>query len=210
VVFVVHDWGSALGFDWAKRHPDAVRGLVYMESFVAPMRFDEFQNFQARKIFVAMRSSDREAMVLDDNVFVGKILPRSIQRELAVDEMNEYRRPFLHPGEDRRPTLTWPRQISLDGQPADVTQNRRGLLGLAGQQRHPQTLHQRGARRHPHRPGAGTMPHVAKSTGSDGQRHPLHPARLTRTDSRRAATVVERIAAGWVLITARRSSMVVH
>jgi haloalkane dehalogenase len=122
VVFVLHDWGSALGFDWSRRHPDSVRGLAYMESIVAPMSFEEFQNFQARKIFAAMRSPDGEAMVLDNNVFVETILPRSIQRALSLAEMNEYRRPFLQPGEHRRPTLAWPRELPLDGQPADVSQ----------------------------------------------------------------------------------------
>lgn len=119
VVFVVHDWGSALGFDWSRRHPDAVRGLAYMEAIVAPM---STQEFHAREVFTEVRSPAGEAMVLQDNLFVEEIFPRSIQRDLTDDEMAEFRRPFLRPGEDRRPTLTWPRQIPLDGQPEDVTQ----------------------------------------------------------------------------------------
>ena len=119
IVFVVHDWGSALGFDWARRHPTAVRGLAYMESIVCPMRMDEWP---ARRIFEGMRSPDGEAMVLEKNVFVEAILPRSIQRTLPAAEMDEYRRPFATAGEGRRPTLTWPREVPLDGEPADVVQ----------------------------------------------------------------------------------------
>ncbi|KRQ20422.1 haloalkane dehalogenase [Mycobacteroides sp. H001] len=119
VVFVVHDWGSALGFDWSRRHPGAVRGLAYMEAIVAPMSAEEFH---AREVFTEVRSPAGDDMVLRDNVFVEKIFPRSIQRDLTDEEMGEFRRPFLRPGEDRRPTLTWPRQIPLDGQPHDVTQ----------------------------------------------------------------------------------------
>ena len=117
VTLVVHDWGSALGFDWARRNPDSVRGIAYMEAVVTPMQMEEWS---ARKIFEAMRSAEGEKLVLEGNVFVEKILPRSILRKLTDDEMNEYRRPFREPGEDRRPTLTWPREMPLDGQPADI------------------------------------------------------------------------------------------
>ncbi|TCK27862.1 haloalkane dehalogenase [Pseudonocardia endophytica] len=117
VVLVVHDWGSALGFDWARRHPGAVAGIAYMEAIVCSMSIEEWG---PRAIFEAMRSPDGERMVLQNNVFVERILPRSIQRTLTDDEMAEYRRPYLTPGEDRRPTLTWPRQIPFDGEPADV------------------------------------------------------------------------------------------
>lgn len=119
VVFVVHDWGSALGFDWAHRHPAAVKGIVYMEAVVCSMTLEEWPS---RKIFEGMRSDDGEEMVLEKNVFVEKILPRSIQRELSAEEMDEYRRPFAEPGELRRPTLTWPREMPLGGEPADVVQ----------------------------------------------------------------------------------------
>lgn len=119
VVFVVHDWGSALGFDWAHRHPEGVKGIVYMEAVVCSMTLEEWPS---RKIFEAMRSDDGEAMVLEKNVFVEKILPRSIQRELSAEEMDEYRRPFAEPGEVRRPTLTWPREMPLSGEPEDVVE----------------------------------------------------------------------------------------
>jgi haloalkane dehalogenase len=116
-VLVLHDWGSALGFDWAWRNQGRVRGLVYMEAIVCSMSLEEWP---PRKIFESLRSDDGETMVLENNVFVEKILPRSILLELTEAEMNEYRRPFAQPGETRRPTLTWPREVPLSGEPADV------------------------------------------------------------------------------------------
>ena len=120
VTLVVHDWGSALGFDWARRHPDAVRGIAYMEAIVTPLGWDNLPA-AVTDLFRALRSPAGEAMVLDDNVFVEAVLPGAILRPLDDDEMAEYRRPFAEPGEGRRPTLTWPRQIPIDGEPADVT-----------------------------------------------------------------------------------------
>jgi haloalkane dehalogenase len=119
VTLVVHDWGSALGFDWANRHRDAVAGIAYMEAIVRPMRWDEWPE-RARSIFEGLRSAAGEEMVLDKNLFVEAVLPASVIRPLSAEEMAEYRRPFAEPGESRRPTLTWPRQIPLDGQPDDV------------------------------------------------------------------------------------------
>ncbi len=121
VVLVIHDWGSALGFDWARRNPDRVRGIAYMESIVRPMEWDEF-NQQARPVFEGFRSPAGEEMILQKNMFVERVLPGSILRDLSEDEMAEYRRPFANPGEDRRPTLTWPRQIPLGGEPEDVVE----------------------------------------------------------------------------------------
>jgi haloalkane dehalogenase len=119
VALVVHDWGSALGFDWVRRHPDAVRGVAYMEAIVRPLAWSDWPE-PVRPIFEAFRSGAGEAMILERNVFVERVLPGSILRTLTDDEMAEYRRPFAEPGEGRRPTLTWPRQIPLDGEPEDV------------------------------------------------------------------------------------------
>ena len=119
VVLVLHDWGSALGFDWARRHPDAVRGIAYMEAIVRPMTWAEWPE-AARSIFQAFRSPAGEAMVLDQNVFVDRVLPMSVLRGLTDEEMAAYRRPFTSSGESRRPTLTWPRQLPLEGEPPDV------------------------------------------------------------------------------------------
>jgi len=119
VTLVIHDWGSALGFDWAQQHPDAVLGIAYMEAIVRPVTWDEWPE-AARAVFQGFRSAAGEAMVLDKNMFVERVLPGSVLRDLTEDEMNVYRRPFLKPGEDRRPTLTWPRQIPIEGEPQDV------------------------------------------------------------------------------------------
>lgn len=120
VVFVLHDWGSVLGFDWANRNRDRVQGLVYMEGIVTPVSWADWPE-SARRVFQGFRSPAGEEMVLEKNVFVERVLPASIIRSLSEDEMSEYRRPFAHPGEDRRATLTWPRQIPIDGEPSDVT-----------------------------------------------------------------------------------------
>jgi haloalkane dehalogenase len=119
VTLVIHDWGSALGFDWANRHRDKVLGICYMEALVRPMSWDDWPE-AATGIFRGFRSEAGEEMVLDKNVFVEAVLPGSIIRDLTEDEMAVYRRPFAEPGEDRRPTLTWPRQIPLGGEPEDV------------------------------------------------------------------------------------------
>ncbi len=118
-VFVIHDWGSALGFHWANRHRRAVKGICYMEAIVRPVSWDEFPA-DARGVFQGFRSPAGEAMVLEGNVFVERVLPGSVLRKLTDEEMAVYRRPFLEPGESRRPTLTWPRQIPIDGEPEDV------------------------------------------------------------------------------------------
>jgi haloalkane dehalogenase len=121
VTLVVHDWGSALGFDWANRHRDAVKGIAYMEAIVRPQGWDHWDHMNMRPLLQALRSDAGEAMVLQDNFFIEKILPGAILRTLSPEEMAEYRRPFAEPGEGRRSTLTWPREIPIDGNPADVT-----------------------------------------------------------------------------------------
>ncbi|MEE2673145.1 MAG: haloalkane dehalogenase [Myxococcota bacterium] len=121
VTLVIHDWGSALGFDWANRNRDRVKGIAYMESIVRPMTWDEWPEM-IRPLFQAFRSDAGEEMILEKNIFVERVLPGSVMRGLTDEEMEVYRRPFLDPGESRRPTLTWPRQIPLDGAPADVVE----------------------------------------------------------------------------------------
>jgi haloalkane dehalogenase len=120
VVLVVHDWGSALGFDWARRNPERVAGIVYMEAIVRPITWDEWPE-KGRRAFEMLRTPEGDQRVLEENFFVEAILPSSVTRDLSEEEMDEYRRPFLQSGEDRRPTLTWPRQIPIDGYPEDVT-----------------------------------------------------------------------------------------
>lgn len=119
VTLVVHDWGSALGFHWAYRNQPAVKGLAYMEAIVAPLRWADWDE-RARGIFQTMRSPAGEEVVLQKNVFVERILPAAMMRKLTDAEMAVYRKPYVEAGESRRPTLTWPRQIPIDGEPADV------------------------------------------------------------------------------------------
>jgi haloalkane dehalogenase len=119
VTLVVHDWGSALGFDWANRHRGQVKGIAYMEAIVRPLAWAEWPE-PIRKLFQGFRSPAGEAMVIEKNVFVERVLPGSVLRGLTEAEMAVYRRPYLEPGEARRPTLTWPREIPLGGEPKDV------------------------------------------------------------------------------------------
>ena len=121
VTLVIHDWGSALGFDWANRHQDRIKGIAYMEGIVKPMTWDEWPD-AATAIFQGFRSEAGEEMILKKNTFVERVLPGSVLREMSEEEMTVYRKPFLEEGECRRPTLTWPRQIPLDGTPADVVE----------------------------------------------------------------------------------------
>ena len=119
IVFVVHDWGSALAFDWGCRHPERVAGYVYMEAIVRSMTWDDWPE-AARGIFQGLRSEAGETMVLDKNVFVERILPASVLRGLTDEEMQVYRRPYREPGASRLPTLVWPRELPIDGEPSDV------------------------------------------------------------------------------------------
>ncbi|MCM3748889.1 haloalkane dehalogenase [Paenibacillus pasadenensis] len=119
VTFVLHDWGTVLGFDWSKRHPDAVKGIAYMEGIVKPAAWEQMPE-KGREIFQKLRSSEGERMVLEENSFIEYNLPVNILRKLTDEEMAQYRKPFLEPGEDRRVMLSWARQLPYGGEPADV------------------------------------------------------------------------------------------
>jgi haloalkane dehalogenase len=121
VTLVGHDWGAALAFDWARRHPEAVRGIAYMEAVIGTSSWDQMPEI-ARSRFQALRGPAGEQMVLEQNSFIEFNLPATVLRKLSEEEMNEYRRPFADPGEARRPTLTWPRQLPIEGEPADVAE----------------------------------------------------------------------------------------
>ncbi len=116
---VVHDWGSQLGFTWAYHHPDAVKGIVYLQALVGNFSWDQWPP-EVQALFRRFRSPEGEELVLQQNFFVERILPAMVMRKLTDAEMDEYRRPFRNPGEDRRPTLTWPRELPIEGEPADV------------------------------------------------------------------------------------------
>ncbi len=119
IILVIHDWGSALGFDWANRHRDRVRGIAYMEAIVRPIAGWEEWSPSATPVFQGFRSDKGEQMILDRNLFVERVLPGSVLRKLSDAEMAEYRKPFVQ-REDRWPTLTWPREIPIAGEPTDV------------------------------------------------------------------------------------------
>ena len=120
VVLVGHDWGSALGFHWARHHSDSVRGIAYMEALVSPVQWSEWPE-AARGIFQGFRSKKGEDLVLSRNLFVEAVLPNSIIRKLTDEEMDHYRAPFSTP-DDRQPTLNWPRQIPIDGEPVEMVE----------------------------------------------------------------------------------------
>jgi haloalkane dehalogenase len=115
VTLVIHDWGSALGFHWAKHHPEAVKGIAYMEAIVCPVTWDDWPE-SARGIFKGFRSDKGEDLVLKRNMFVEAVLPSSVIRQMGEEEMNQYRKAFTRMA-DRQPTLNWPRQLPIDGEP---------------------------------------------------------------------------------------------
>jgi len=121
VIFVIHDWGSALGFHWVYQHREEAQtqGIAYMEAIVRPITWDDWPE-QGRSIFKAIRSEAGEEIILEKNVFIERILPASVLRGLTDDEMVVYRHRYLEPGESRRPTLTWPREIPISGEPEDM------------------------------------------------------------------------------------------
>ncbi len=118
-VLVGHDWGSAIAFHWARRHPRRVAGIVYMEAIVKPSKWADWPE-EPRKVFQAMRSAEGEELVLEKNLFVERILPSAIERQLTEAEHDVYRRPYLEPGDSRLPTLVWPRELPIEGEPEDV------------------------------------------------------------------------------------------
>jgi haloalkane dehalogenase len=121
IVFVVHDWGSALGFDWACAHPDRVRGIAYMEAIVQPIADWSDWDPAYVPVFQGFRSDAGERMILDENMFVERVLFGSVIRTMSEAEKAEYRRPFLN-REDRWPTLSWPRQLPIAGEPLDIVE----------------------------------------------------------------------------------------
>ena len=119
IVLVLHDWGSALGFDWATQHPDRVAGICYMEAIVTPFTREEW-SLPVRAPLREIRSPAGDALILEQNLLIEQYLPNGVLRPLPAAEMAAYRAPYLEPGEGRRPMLTWPRQIPVEGDPADV------------------------------------------------------------------------------------------
>ena len=138
LVLVGHDWGSALGFGWANHHRYRVSGIVYMEAIVCPFSWGEWPE-GSRRVFQGFRSAAGEELILDKNMFVERVLPGSILRTLEPAEMAEYRRPFTSSREDRWPTLTWPREIPIDGEPLAVVERVTGYADWMAQNGIPKT-----------------------------------------------------------------------
>lgn len=120
VTLVIHDWGSGLGFHWARMHPVAIRAIAYMEGIVMPVSWDDWPE-SARGIFQGFRSEKGEDLILNRNMFIEAVLPSSVMRELTDVEMDHYRAPFTTP-EDRQPMLSWPQQIPIDGTPSHMVE----------------------------------------------------------------------------------------
>lgn len=120
VTLVIHDWGSGLGFHWAKEHPDAVRGIAYMEAIVMPVGWSDWPQ-DAVGIFKGFRSEKGEDLILNRNMFIEAVLPSVVLRDLSAEEMDEYRRPFEKP-EDRQVMLNWPRQLPIENDPEPICQ----------------------------------------------------------------------------------------
>jgi haloalkane dehalogenase len=125
VVLVLHDWGGALGFDWANRHRSVVAGIAYMETFVRPLTLRDLPG-PLWPVLETLRSPQGEHLVLEEIFFIDQALPSFVLRPLAPEAVAEYRRPFRRAGDDRLPTLTWPREVPLDGAPGDVA----ALVGM--------------------------------------------------------------------------------
>lgn len=119
IILVIHDWGSALGFDYAASHPERIKGVVFMEAITGAISMADMPD-QFREVFGAFRTPGvGEQMVIEQNMFIEQMLPGAILRTLSEGEMNAYRQPFLFK-ETRKPLLVWPRQVPIDGEPADV------------------------------------------------------------------------------------------
>ena len=120
VTLVLHDWGSVLGFDWARHNPERLRAIVYMEAIVTPLRRSDFPD--GGEFLDRVRGPEGERLVLQDNVFIEGFLPAGVLRDLKPEEMEAYRRPWREAGERRRPMLSWARHLPLDGEPTHMVE----------------------------------------------------------------------------------------
>ena len=119
IVIVGLDWGGVLAIDWARRHAERVRGVVVFETFLKSMRWSDFPP-QGEQLFRALRTPGvGEKLVLEENAFLAKSLENGVKSGLSAEDRAEYEAPFPDPA-SRRPMLQWPREIPIDGEPADV------------------------------------------------------------------------------------------
>ena len=172
VIIVGHDWGGALGFYWAQRNRDRLAGIVYMETIVKPLAWADWPE-SSRKLFEGFRAPVGEQLVLDKNVFVDRVLPASVLRDLNAEEMRRYRKPYVEPGESRRPTLTWPRRRT-----GRCSSDRRRLRQVAERgRRRCKAFYQRGSRKYLGRKPARVLSELAESIRGDRAGPPFHSRR---------------------------------
>ena len=119
IILIIHDWGSALGFHWAKNNPEKVKGICYMESIVKPFKWKDWPE-KSVSIFKNLRSEKGEEIILKKNIFIEHILPKSIIRELSDEEMNIYRLPYTGDNKNRLPMLAWPRLLPIEKKPYEI------------------------------------------------------------------------------------------
>ena len=183
VTLVLHDWGSALGFDWAYRHQSSVRAIAYMEAFVATIDTWDDWPPEAVAFFRAIRSAAGEELVLEQNLFIEQVLPSEVLRGLTEEEMAVYRRPYLEPGESRRPTLTWPRQVPVAGEPSRRPRHRPHLRRVAGLVGRPEAVRGGRSRRDVREP-PGVRPLLAAAGARDRRRRARRPGGRARRGRR--------------------------
>ena len=139
ITFVIHDWGSALGFHYARRHEDNVKGLAFMEAIMRPVTWDEWPE-QARGMFQAFRTPQVGwDLLVNQNAFVEQVLPGAIFRKLSQEEMDRYREPFLDPA-SRKPVWRWPNELPIEGEPADVVEAAQAYADWLGKSDVPKLL----------------------------------------------------------------------
>jgi haloalkane dehalogenase len=138
ITFVIHDWG-ALGFHYARRQEENVKGLAFMEAIVRPLTWAEFPE-QARQMFQAFRTPGvGEKMIIEQNMFVEQVLPGAVLRKLTDEEMTRYREPYLDPA-SRKPVWRWPNEIPIEGAPSDVVEIVQGYSEWLGKSDVPKLL----------------------------------------------------------------------
>jgi len=119
VILVIHDWGSALGFNYAMQNPDNVKGIVFMEALYQPSSWKNFPS-SAYLIFKLFRNPIMgKLMIMNRNFFVEKVLPKFTVRQLTKEEMDHYRQPYPDK-KSRKPLYVWPNQIPIDGKPRET------------------------------------------------------------------------------------------
>jgi pimeloyl-ACP methyl ester carboxylesterase len=183
IVLVVHDWGSALGFDWANHHRDRIRGIAYMEAIVRPVASWDEWSASATPIFQGFRSDKGETMILERNMFIERVLPGSILRDRGRDDRIS-------------PAVCAPcgplADADLAAADSDSGRARRGgadcggLFAMDGRERPAKAVRQRRARRDPDRYAAGFLPKLEEPDRGDRPGLALHSGGFRAGDRSRS------------------------